>query len=136
MEYISLYKKNPTLNGKDGEQISENGAMTSPLEVVLNATANEEKTLSLAIRCSEGYETVGDTKLTIENDTDDKWGISLDGVTFSKEITITEVITDVNTIFYVKVTSSNEEPPHSNKLVTIGCTTQIIESTTPETTKE
>lgn len=136
MEYISLYKKNPTMGEKDGVQISENGAMTSPLEVVLNASENEEKILTLAIRCADGYETIGETELSIENDTEDKWSISLDGADYSKSITITDIVKDTNILFYVKITSSNTEPPHSNKLVTIGCSTQIIEQDSVITEEE
>ena len=60
-EYIHLYMNNPTAGGVDGTQVSEDHAFTAPLSAVLNATNSESKLIKAAIRCAEGYETVGNT---------------------------------------------------------------------------
>lgn len=59
--YYHLYTNNPTAGAQDGTIVSENRLMTSPVSVVLDALKNESKAIKCAIRCENGYETVGDT---------------------------------------------------------------------------
>jgi hypothetical protein len=59
--YHHFYMNNPTAGGTDGTQISEDRAFTAPLSVILDATKNESKAVKLALRCVDGYETVGDS---------------------------------------------------------------------------
>ncbi len=63
-EYIHLYMNNPTAGAVDGTQVSEDHAFTAPLSAVLNATNSESKLIKVAIRCAEGYETVGNTVIS------------------------------------------------------------------------
>lgn len=66
--YHHIYTNNPTAGNTDGTMISENGAMTAPLTVTLDAAKSESKIIKLAIRCEEGYETIGDTTISIYHD--------------------------------------------------------------------
>lgn len=63
-DYIHLYMNNPTAGGVDGTMISEDHSFTAPLSAVLNATNNEIKLFKVAIRCADGFETVGNTVLS------------------------------------------------------------------------
>lgn len=69
--YHHIYMNNPTAGAQDGTAISENGAMTAPLSVTLDAASNESKIMKLAIRCEEGYETIGDTVVAPYHDNGD-----------------------------------------------------------------
>ena len=57
--YYHIYVNNPTVGQTDGTVVSENGLMTSPISVTLDATKNEKKVIKCAIRCEEGYESTG-----------------------------------------------------------------------------
>lgn len=57
--YYHIYVNNPTVGQTDGTIVSENGLMTSPISVTLDATKNEKKVIKCAIRCEEGYESTG-----------------------------------------------------------------------------
>lgn len=59
--YHHIYMNNPTAGNQDGTMISEDGAMTAPLSITLDAASNESKIVKLAIRCDAGYETIGET---------------------------------------------------------------------------
>ncbi len=63
-DYIHLYMNNPTAGATDGTQVSEDHAFTAPLSAVLNATNSEEKLIKVAIRCAEGFATVGNTTIS------------------------------------------------------------------------
>lgn len=63
-DYIHLYMNNPTAGGVDGTMVSEDHSFTAPLSAVLNATNNEVKLFKVAIRCADGFETVGNTVLS------------------------------------------------------------------------
>lgn len=56
--YYHIYTDSPTSGLQDGTVVSENGLMTAPISVTLDAT-NESKVIKCAIRCEEGYESSG-----------------------------------------------------------------------------
>ena len=58
--YINVYTGNPALDGTDGTQISTDGAQTSPLSVVLDATKEENKVMKIALRCDAEHEVKAD----------------------------------------------------------------------------
>ena len=76
--YISIYTGNPTKDMNDGTVVSENGSFTSPLTVTLNATKEEVKYIKCAVRCMSGYATVGDTVLSFEGASNDRWQLAID----------------------------------------------------------
>lgn len=124
-EFINLYCDNPTENEKTGTLISS-GTGESPLAVVLDATQNESKVIKCGIRTMEGYKTSGETKISFEGDSKAKWSIcATENGEFADSLTIADSIGDVNKIFYVKASSSNDEKPNNDKSVSIKVTTKI-----------
>ena len=57
--YYHIYTNNPSAGLQDGTVVSENGLMTAPISVTLDATKNESKVIKCAIRCEKGYESSG-----------------------------------------------------------------------------
>lgn len=122
--YINLYTDSPTDGGTDGTIVSSDA--TTPLTVELDATANQTKTVTLAIRCESGYQTNGNTVISFDGTNKAKWGIckTSDG-TFSDSLTISDAIKQANVLFYVKAASSEDEDPSNDATVTIKVTTKI-----------
>ena len=118
---------NPTAGATDGTALSQNGDLTSPLVVTLDASINESKKVKLAIRTQPGYSTAENTVIKDNNDTNDRWKFSLteDGV-FSDSITISSAISTVNSIFYAQATSSSLESPIRDTSVSLDVDTVII----------
>lgn len=121
--YISIYTGNPTKDMNDGTVVSENGSFTSPLTVTLNATKEEVKYIKCAVRCMSGYATVGDTVLSFEGASNDRWQLAIDNdydeesletVSFSPSIIIHEEIDNHNKLFWVKVCSEKTESPRND----------------------
>ena len=86
------------------------GDEDNPIAVTLNASQNEVKTIKLAVRCNNGFQTYGDTVIRDMNDANDRWKFALlENGDFSDEITINSVIDTVNTIFYGRASSDSLE---------------------------
>ncbi len=118
--YINLYMNNPTAGGTDGTAISTDGTYTSPLTVSLDAAINESKTVKLAVRTETGYTTTGSTTISDNGDTNDHWKLCLsENGTFTDSITISNAITDVNTVFYAKASSADTEIPSTDRSVSL-----------------
>ena len=118
--YINLYMNNPTAGGTDGTAISTDGTYTSPLTVSLDAAINESKTVKLAVRTETGYTTTGSTTISDNGDTNDRWKLCLtENGTFTDSITISNAITNVNTVFYAKASSANTEGPSTDRSVSL-----------------
>lgn len=124
--YINLYMNNPTAGGTDGTAISTDGAYTSPLTVSLDASINESKTVKLAVRTESGYTTTGNTTISDNGDTNDRWKLCLtENGTFTDSITIPNAITNANTIFYAKASSASTETPQTDHSVSLRVATTI-----------
>ena len=100
---------NPTEGKKDGTCVS-NGTFTSPIrfEFSGNHTGVTRQKKKLAIRTEEGYKTLGQTIIRINDPVDPtgarahlSWAEDGDDGTFSPEISTTDEITDTNKIFYI-----------------------------------
>ena len=138
-EYISLYMNNPTNGGTDGTAVSENMSQTSPVSVVLNATENETKAVKAALRCSVGYKTSGNTKVSFafwdgasykdSGGSIEKWQVAKDN-DFTEEtvlnvgewknsLEIEDVINSKNYCFWLKIAADSTEAPHTDKTVSI-----------------
>ena len=126
--YINVYTGNPTLDGTDGTQISTDGAQTSPLSAVLDATKEENKVMKIALRCEAGYKVKADASgntVTIDfldgsGNHSTKWGISetqyasdtealADIANFSNTKTSTRAVATKNVIFWVVAKSTKDE---------------------------
>lgn len=112
--YINVYKNNPTAGGLDGTTVSTDGMWTAPISFVLDASQNESQTLKLGIRTESGY--VGmSVVISDQNDTNDRLKLCLtENDTFADSLSIGSV-SDVNTIFYAKATSSSVENPKTDR---------------------
>ena len=111
--YINVYQGNPTEGEKDGIVVSTADTFDAPINFDLNAEENEFKVIKLAIRTETGYKVTNCT-ITDLNDTYDRIKVckTEDGE-FTDSIVFDE-ITDVNTIFYIKASSSDTEPPQTD----------------------
>lgn len=111
--YISIYKNNPTAGGTDGTAVSQDGSMVAPVTVTLDASQSESQVVKLAVRTETGYETDGNTTLSIDYDSEGHWKLdtSASGSFSSTSITLSSTIDDTNTIFYAKASSSSSEGP-------------------------
>lgn len=58
--YLKLYAGNPTSGGTDGTEISQDHALTSMVNATLDKSSSESKAVKCALRCTSGYQTVGD----------------------------------------------------------------------------
>lgn len=118
--FINLYMNNPTAGGTDGTAISTDGTYTSPLTVSLDASINESKTVKLAVRTESRYTTTGSTTISDSGDTNDRWKLCLtENGTFTDSITISNAITNANTIFYAKASSASTELPTTDRSVSL-----------------
>lgn len=127
-EYINIYADNPTKNAQDGMRISVENSHTSPLSVSLEASSSETKYIKCAIRTEKGYKSTA-TSLSCVGLTRDKWKLALDNDydeeniktlgEFKDSIVINDIVTDKNTIFWAKVSSSVDEKPKKDITVSI-----------------
>lgn len=119
-QYIGLYMNNPTAGGTDGTAVSLDGSETAPLSVILDAAANEAKTVKCAVRCGSGYKTSGDTTISFEGESATKWSAAdTEDGTFSSSLTISDSVGVTNRIFYIRAASSSDETPHKDTSVKI-----------------
>ena len=124
-EYINLYCENPTEDAQDGVVISA-GTGESPLSVVLDATQNETKVVKCAVRATEGYKTSGETTISFEGESKDKWSVcATEDGEFAESLKIADSIGNANKVFFVKVASSSDEKPNNDKSVSVKVTTKI-----------
>jgi len=135
-EYINIYKGTVTKGAKDGTLVSQNDIQTDPLEVDLDATNNEVKYIKCAIRTQSGYKS-NRTSISFVGQTRDKWQIAKDenfknaedakkNGLFKSTLVTTDEINDKNTIFWVKVSSSNDEKPRRDISVSFKIDTYIV----------
>lgn len=107
--YFKLYKQ-------DGTAIST-GNMANPLEVVLNATNNEEKVMETTLKAETGFVLAQGTTVSVkvEEADSEKYFVSLDNSSFTKTVTIEEEVDDTTGVkIYVKATSSDDEEPNKD----------------------
>ena len=125
-DYINLYTNNPTAGGTDGTAVSIGDTETNPISVSLDASKNESRVLPVAIRTDNGYKTDGDTTISFDGTSKDKWSLSAtENGTFTDTLTISDSIGSTNKIFYVKASSSSDEKPSNDTSVNIKVTTKI-----------
>lgn len=114
--YINVYQGNPTAGEKDGTIVSTADTFDSPINFDLNAENNESKVTKLAIRTEEGFKVTNCT-ITDLNDSYDRIKVSKTEDGEFEDSIVFEEITDVNTIFYIKASSSDTEPPQTDKSI-------------------
>lgn len=126
--YYHVYQGSVTASGTDGTAVSE-GTETSAITFTLNATNNEESSSkTLAIRCDTGYNTTGNTTISLTGTTAAKWALSLNGSTwetYGSPITITSTIGTTNTLFYIKAKAVDTETPVNDVSVDLSISSTI-----------
>ncbi len=124
--YINIYSVNPTAGSVDGTLVSTDGDQTAPIVVSLDASQNESKKIKLGIRCESGYETTGDTVISVYNDNQNKWALCLtENGAFVSSITISNTIGATNVIFWARASSSSSESPTRDTSVFLRVVTTI-----------
>lgn len=125
--YINIYQGNPTAGGTDGTAVSTDGTYTAPISVTLDAASSESKKVKLAIRCEAGFRTSGNTVISDNGDTNDRWKLSLtENGTYTDSITISSTISTTNTIFYAQASSDSTETPATDRSVSLRIATTIV----------
>ena len=113
---INIYIGNPTAGATDGSLVSTDGSFSSPIQFDLDAAQNESQTVTCAIRTATGYSAL-DVTVKPVNDLDARFTLSKTaGGSFNNSITF-DTVTDSNTLFYLKATSVDTEPPQVIKSV-------------------
>ena len=142
--YASIYMNNPTAGGTDGTAVSEEHAMTAPISATLTVTttAGAEAAVKCAIRCNTGYQTLGNTVLSLYSydsttktysaggGTTGKFRLAADnaytspsaalaGAAWSDTLTISSTVGGTNTIFWVRMTADAGDAPIKDSSVAI-----------------
>ena len=138
-KYINIYMGNPTADGADGIEVSTDGKNTAPIDVTLDASKAESKTVKLAVRCESGYKTNDDgLTLSLSGTNASKWALAYDASctgdtppadsAFSSSISKLPVA-EKNIIFWVRATSSTNEDPQNDTSVKIVASGYIVAAT-------
>ena len=100
MEYIAIFKNNPTSGGTDGVEVSSGGLGSSPIEATLNMGTNNVQVC--AVRCASGC-----SASTVTLTSTKAWlTLSVDNTTYSDSISLSNV-GDTNKLFYAKITAGS-----------------------------
>jgi hypothetical protein len=122
MAHFHVYQGAVTAGDTNGTQVSEDTEL-SPISVgPLNATDNDvSDPIKLAIRCESGYATTGNTTIMPTGTSAAKWALAPDdsgsaGIfeDYGDPLTITDAITAVNKLFWVKARATSDEPDPIN----------------------
>lgn len=136
MAYIHVYQGAVTSGGTNGTQVSE-GTGSAPIVVgPLKASLNEESDpVKLAIRCEANYETSGNTTITPTGTSAAKWALAPDDEgspgafgAYGAVLTISSVIDDTNTLFWVKAKATSGEIPTNDTTVDLVVSATITAS--------
>lgn len=121
--YVNVYQGNPTAGGTDGTVVST-GDASAPISFDLDAEHNESKIVTCAIRTATGYK-YEDAVIADSGDTNDRFKVCLtsDG-TFADSISA-GTVTATNTLFYVKASSADTEPPQTDQSVKLKVTGKL-----------
>lgn len=118
MNLIGIFAGNPTAGGTDGWEVSQNGALTSPVSATVTRGGTEA--VKLAVRCEAGYyaSTVNLSVATRGSGGSYSSGcdwlrLSVDGTTWTQTLTLHDVY-DENSIFYAQITGGVDAGTVSN----------------------
>ena len=121
--YIKAYNGEVTSGGKDGVVTSD----SNPIFATVNASTGEEVVQDIGIRADTGFSSYGEITLAIEGSTKQYWALEYNGTKggWGEAITISDAITDVNTIVKVYTKAGEDEEPQLDKSVSIRITGQV-----------
>lgn len=110
MNYIHLFVN-------DLEITEDNPLRVGPL----NASNDEEsEPIAVVIKAEAGFSSYGDTTISFEGTTADKWSVSAtEGGAYTSTLTISEVIGEAGTTIYVKARATSDEEPMNDTSVKV-----------------
>ena len=118
--YINIYAGDPTEGEKDGFAISSDGSFSAPLSVLFDVSFPDlvdtryqvcYKVVKLAVRLEEGFAVNGGVGISVPFY--GPWRLTVDDPTLAarwENAVSRGGITDVNTIFYARVSGSASSP--------------------------
>ena len=125
---LHIYYGNPTANGRDGTEASA-GTELSPIPVMLDASKAEEQAVKCAVRCDRGYYIEGNVTIRFVGASAAKWKAAADNGYADgaaalanagwQDTLALEGVMETNTVFWVKATSSEDEPPQNDTSVDV-----------------
>lgn len=121
-KYIGLYIEG-TSGNNDGTPLSFKGEMGSPCNFLFTVPFSstegfiESQPKRLAIRCENGFTTVGGAKIVIEGQTLDRFSLAfgddngpLEFLPYGDALTITQEVVNSNFTFWIKARVFAQEP--------------------------
>lgn len=119
MSLIKIYKDSPTSGQTDGTLVSSGTGLNPISTGVLRADLNEVSTdIKLAVRCDAGYETSGNTTISLTGTTSSKWALAPDNSgsagtwgAYGDSLTISAKVGATNTIFWARAKATDDELP-------------------------
>lgn len=137
--FLKIYTGEVTSGAKDGVEVSSERALTNPIVALLDSSISEVQYVKCAIRCDEGYVTSGPTILGFmywdgneyqaTGGSIDKFKVALDNgytqenvgenATWANSVNINNEIGDTNVLFWVKISSSPDEPPAKDNTIAL-----------------
>ena len=117
--HLKLIIGNPTQNGTDG-QIADLTGQPYPINVIVNTAIANSTLQKIAIRCDDGYETVGNWEISFIGDTAARWEVA-DGAAYPTEesaqyaqftstLTNNATVTNRNHVVWLRASTDGTEP--------------------------
>ena len=139
MAFLKIYTGNVTAGAKDGTEVSSERTLTNPIVALLDSTIEEQQAFLCAVRCDTGYKTNGPTilcfmywngsayqatggamsKFKVARDNNYTPANVIANASWQDSITINEDIEDENVLFWIKVSTTRDEPPVKDNTISI-----------------
>lgn len=146
--YLKIYSGTVTSGQRDGYEVSLNRSMECAITAVLDSSKAEAQYIKCAIRCMDGFKTSGTTTLsfTYYDDTTGTYkvtggainrfqiardnGYTEDNVdsraTWASSLSITDVISNTNILFWVKISTVQGENPVNDTTISLTVNGTIV----------
>lgn len=137
--YLKIYSGNVTAGAQNGTEISSEHTLTNPITALLDSSKAESAVIKCAVRCDTGYKTSGATIIKFmywdgsayqeTGGAMSKFKVALDNgyteanvnsnVTWADSVTIQDDIEDENVLFWIKISSVQDEPPSKDNSIAL-----------------
>lgn len=132
---LRLYINNPTRNGYDGQEASEN-SYDYPVTTIVNTREANHTLVKAALRCDAGWKTTGVTQISFTGATAARWEIADDDqyadaeqaelATYSDVLNLSSSIGDKNHIIWLKVSATATESAQVDTSVQINVYGRLV----------
>lgn len=130
-----LVISNPTQNGTDGI-LASSSSQEYPVNVIVNTAVANHTLFKAAIRCDDGYQTVGDWEISFVGTTNARWSIA-NGVQYATEdaaeyasynssLTSTETVTNKNHVVWLRAETDGVEQAQVDTSVKIRLYARVV----------